>query len=622
MLTIEPATLKHEIAPPFHELRQAPHCTVVVQGRILGYADGDTTRGAEQTTQDILDTIFRDEDPTEIIRWSIGSFVVVLIRPDTITLIASPAGPGCYLVHTASRIQVVFEDRDMVRHAGTSAKIEYLELLNYIFAKPYPSRAPFCTLFRNVDRLPGGATARIVRGGKIDSRMYIHEAPRLGEHTYARFKRIFEDTTRLSCEGAQDRDLFAMVSGGIDSAVAMLAAIAVGYRPTAMHWRKTQLLNNTVHLLCTLAETPLEFCGRNYFLPDPLKLDWNRAQAIYESSLGVIGFNQVLTGMGGRHGAYLTGMAFGNILQVNAAMRVSFGETTCRRVLNDTRLKKPLRYLFTPGFLNAVRQGRGQTILDRVSALSGIQSPTAPRNIAEYLFHLTLTNDVPYFSASALPQAFDAHVKAHANHIETRYLARILGPELYERIRSDGGSSLSNPEITNLSRLIRFAMQVQRTSKNDSCYAAHGGFTLLSTPMEGPVLSYCMTRPIGWKDVIRPKHFLFRYFKERLGISYADFLAMDRKRRKSGNLDDHGGGPQPNEDYRHAHTLVFESDDFREHFPKVVDPDNSAVIDRLECGAHRDEIAALYRDCREKPTTLPLCNQLLNLELFLRANEG
>lgn len=621
MLILDP-DLRPGLPPSFRSLFSSPGLSVAIRGDILGYVDGDATLAGAQAEERLLAAIREGKPAQDVMRWTLGSYVLAVFTPGAVTLAASPIGPGCYLVRKGGRLAVAFNDRDMARAAGRGAKVSFMEVLHAVFSKPFPSRPPCTTLFDNAARLPGGAMVRIEPG--LDWRMdfYIHQAPQPGPHTYARFARIFEDTARLACGHAAGRPLYAMVSGGIDSAAVLLAAQAAGFRPTAFHWRKSQALNSTVDLLCSLAGAPLVFHGRNYFVPDPLKLDWDRARGLYESALGVMGFNQVLTGMAGLPGAFLTGMAFGNILQVNAAMRVCFGEGWLRRTLMDMKLKVPLRRMYLDGFMNSVRRGQAAKWLDRPTVRQAVQGLAAPGGIRDYLYNLAYTNERPCLGPSPLPDALRPYAQEYARYVESALFRRVLGPELHARVVSDNGQGLGNAEVLNAARLIRFATQVQRTSKNDGCYAAFGGYSLLSIPMEGPILSFCMTRPLGWRDVLAPKRFLFRYFKERLGVSYGRFLSMDRTRRRRGPGRDLGGGFAPGETPKPLPALLFESRDFSANFPRIVDPADSALIDSLEHGEHRDVMASVYRECRAAPSNFQVCNQLLNLELFLRANPG
>ena len=585
-------------------------------GEILGYTDGFTTLDRDGAEKKLVDAFAAGEDLVEIVRWTVGSYFLLVNTPDQVTLMASPASPGVNLVYRTDSILVTTDDAEMARHASCGG-INEMEVLRYLFTKPAPSCPPLTTLFEKARRLPGGAVATVRQGFDTSVRFYIHEAPELAPASYERFKRIFEDCARLSCQGAEDRQLFATVSGGIDSSVTLLAALAAGYKPVPLHWRKNTQLSGAVALFCRKLGLETKFLGRNYFLPDPLKVDWDRAEMFYTSALGVMNFSQLLTALAGSDGAYLTGMAFGNILQVNAQMRVNFGEDLRQRKLLDSKLKKPLRHLFTPSFWECVRRGGGQARLERIARLTGVKLGKAPENLEQYLVFLAVTNEFPFLPgnfASLMPQELEDAFFAYLRR--TNY-EDVLGAEIVDEVR---GTELSDSRLLRLARLLRFAHQVQRTTKNDSEYAKFGGFKMLSVPMEGPILSYCMSRPVTREDVLEPKRDLFTYFRERMGFSYSEFLDMDNVRRQEEAGKDYGGSALPGEEFRKNEEILYDTPDFKENYSKYVNPGSSALLQMLPSGQVRDSLREVYKRNAVRPEQYMLGNQLLNLELFLRVN--
>jgi len=600
-------------------LHKAPGRLVALAGTVLGYADGDTLLDGETALRRLTDAAASGLDPVDFIRWTVGSFVLVVANPERVLLVASPAGPGALLVRRGGSLLATTDDAECARHAAPGGLNE-MEALRYLCTKPAPSCPPLTTLFKRASRLPGGASAVVARGLETSTRFYIHEAPELAPASHGRFARIFEDVTRLSCAAASDRQLFATVSGGIDSATTLLAALATGNRPVPLHWRKSQLLSGTVSLLCEKLGLKPTFYGRNYFLPDPIKHDWDRAMAFYSASLGVIGFNQMLTALAGADGAYITGMAFGNILQVNAQMRVNFGEERAERARKDSRLKKPLRHLFTPRFIQAARQGRAPALLGRIARATGAAAGRAPGGVEEYLAFLAMTNELPLLPEPLSPLLPTELAASFAAYLRRTNFEDTLGPEALGELRAEGGRDVGDARVLRLARLLRFAHQVQRTSKNDGEYAKFGGFTLLSTPMEGPLLSYCMSRPVTREDVLQPKRDLFAYFRERAGFSYDEFLDLDAARRKAGDARDYGGGARPGEVPRKNEEILYETPDFRENYPRFVNPRTSALLQLLGAGPVRDALVRVYERNSARPEQFMLGNQLLNLEVFLRAN--
>ncbi len=593
---------------------------VFLLGEVMGYSDGETCLEAMPSKERIVAEALTGKQYLNTIRWSVGSFILIVISQKEISITTSPAGPGGYYVEDNGDLVFTTDEKEMANLAAKSGLGE-MDVLHNLFAKPAPVCPPFTTIFNKGFRLPGGAEASISNTLKINKRIYIQDAPRLAPHSYDRFRTIFDDTTRLMCTATKHRPLYATVSGGIDSAAVLLSAKSAGFAPPLLHWRKADNLSGSVQYMADICGLPLEFLGRNYGLPDPLKHDPEKAASLYSSALGVIGFNQMLTGMAGIDGAFLTGMAFGNILQINVFMRNCFGETRAQRQIRDARLRKPKRSIYSSAFLAATRKGYAKQYLELVAKITGEKAEwKAPDNINEFLKYLTYTNETPYLGASQLNERFKEFDEEYWQYVMDKIHAPILGKSLGERLLRGDGNMLSDAEVWNTSRKIRYSLQVQRTSHNDRLYAAFGGYEILSPPMEGSILSYCMTRPIRTKDILSPKHFLFRYFKEKVGMSYGTYIEQDRHRMAAEQDRDYGGGPKENEQLGNYFQLVYESSGFKKLFKENINTKDSALLSLLPEGNVRDSMAKFYADYSKQADVFWINNQLLNIEIFLRNN--
>lgn len=610
-------------------LVKTTHREGYLRGSLMGYVDRDTTLNSSQALEKLKECMKNGGDLTSFMRWSIGSFFIIIVKEREIEIYTSPKGPGFFYYNKNSVLHITTDELRMARDSADSGLNE-MELIHLICANPSPPCSPFTTLFASAKRMPGGTKAVINREGKIGLRMYMADyslsLERSDEENYKAFKEVFEQTCNLICKSHKHDTIYATISGGIDSSVILAACLKSGFDIIPLHWKKNTTLTTAINILCERLGVKAEFIGQNYGIIDPIKLDWEKARHFYSNSLGILGIGHMYLPFADSPADYITGIGFGCVIQTNGLMRSNFGESIIRRYYEDSLKKKPLRYLFTEGFFNHIKKANGSLYLKLAEKLSKEKGWVAPKNIFEYLLSLTISNKLPCWPPKILPDDISTYKKDYIKYIELETFAHIIGSELYDKLNRNKGKAISFEDARRLSRLIRYAIQIQRASKNDSCFERSGKYILQAPPIEGPVLSFFMNQPLTLKDVFKPKRYLFRYFREEVGYSYDVFLNKIRGQKYKRPAKQYVASLKrrlglikgPNNRPSHK-KLLINSQVFREKFLSVLNPEDSILIPLIKDVNIRTYVRKLYANCKNRDLyNLKQVNQLLNLELFLR----
>ncbi len=595
-------------------------------GELYGYVDKDITLSASKAMNRLKKLLEHGEDIISFLRWCVGGFFILLIENDQIKIYVSPKGPGFYYYVEDEHFVITTDELGMAR-ACIKNGLNEMELMHLLCASILQACTPFTTLFNGAKRLPGGTSAILDKKFTLKSDMYIADLSlsfgESDEKNYKIFKRIFEDTCKLVCNRYKPDNIKLFLSAGIDSSALLAACMKTEPNLTPMHWMKSNHLTNAINILCEKLGTSAQFIGKNYGKFDANKLNYESSKKLYTKSLGIIGIGNMYVSQIDNPGMYLTGIGYGCIIQTNAFMRANFGESILKRIWRDTKLKKPMRYFFTEGYFKMVKKGIAQKYNNAVSFITGDKALSSPKDIADYLFCLSMANKLPFSDSISIPSELFDLKGEYRNYIENEIFKVILGQARYDEIRNSNGNTLLFDDVRRLSRLIRYAVQVQRASKNDLGYQKDNGFILEAVPLEGPIVSYFFNQSLTLKDVFKPKRYLFKYFKEEVGVSYNSFLnkiwIQTLKRPGKEYFEAILRRIGLREKKQRPVNLLIESQIFKEQFLPTLDPENSTLISLIKNLSIRDYVYDLYTKCiTGEEKDVKRINLLLNLELFLR----
>ena len=180
------------------------------------------------------------------------------------------------------------------------------------------------------------------------------------------------------------------------------------------------------------------------------------------------------------------------------------------------------------------------------------------------------------------------------------------------------------PIQPDLARTLKHLAHTRGNALNNMNYNSVGHYRLYDPPMAGAFQSFFMNYSIEIRDVLSPKHYAFRYFKDELGLSYESFLNKTIKFKYLRPVSEYkqkikyrlGLEKRPDHQLRPA---FLKSADFTDNFLSMCDPKQSYILGHLNDGNVKDYVEKLYQSIYDKhyPDFMKI-NQILNLEYFFR----
>ena len=610
----------------------------VLFGECLGYVGPDRTLEREECVPELAGILSRGEDPTPFLRWSVGRFVLAVESDDSVKLYGSPRYRGYFYYPTADGLCINGDELSSAREC-LDGGLDDMELLYYLFQAPTPSAAPFRTIFKQMRRAIGGTVLTATGSSEPTIELYVGSVGKsrhgmTDEDYYLFFKRLFDDTCRLLGRSIDSPSTYLQISGGIDSAICLISLLKQGFQVIPLHWRKDRLLSEAVALFCERLNVSPVFFGLEYGQFDPIKLDWDVTLRHYSRALGMTGPNNMNYALPDPTATYVSGFGGGALVQIDDQHRVSFGELPLTYHVEDTKTRKVYRFLFTRWFWRFVRWKLAGPYVWLAERIAGQRHLRAPANNRDYLMGLCLSGKVPSWPLEGLPHSLEWAWEEYVDHVDHSVLEPVAGAQRYARVNADGGSGLSYEECVELMRQIRFATETQRGNKHAVGYEDGTGARRESPITEGPMVSFFMDFPIGMRDVFSVKRYFYRYFREEVGFSYPEYLAMLRRRvgitfrskvigKMSQLLRKMRGGRAPRT--AAIHNSLMDSSYYRDHYLPAFEPDESRLLPMIEDVRLRESLHAQYQRYQDSdlgrvsPDDARVMNQLLNLELFLRS---
>lgn len=605
---------------------------IYVIGELLGYVD---TEKVIEDNSIVVEQIClnwnNDKALEKLLSWCIGKFIVIIYtrKEKKIILYNSVIGPGFFYYKIANKLYITNDEKKIASHCLNDGLNE-MELIHSICTEQSPPSSPYTSLYNICKRVPGGTRAVIQQNLDLSHKNYlISSEVKLGESdkdNYKTFKWIFENTCSILCKKNNNKKIFSTLSGGIDSSVIYLASLKNYHNVFPYHWRKSDILTTTIDLFCNSinSENPI-YAGHNYCTADSEKVDIDKAISFYSKSSGIIGIGNMYLPFKGTQAAYLTGIGFGCVIQTNGFMRPNFGESLLYRHYQDTVKKKPLRFMFTKTFLDIVNKDKNTNYEKILKKLVSPKGYKLPNNVYQYLLFLLITNKLPCCPERVLPSALEQYEDGYIKYIEGNILHPLIGKSSDLIMYQKEIKNLEFDKIKRLSRLIRYVVQVQRASLQDSFYENAGNFKLLTPAIEGPVVNFFLNMPLSLTDVLKSKRYLFRYFTEEAGYTYENLLNQVRKQKYKMPLKKYLETikrklkiiKSDTEGKSHKEILVS-SYRFKNDFIPFLNTDKSSLLPLIKDIKLRDFVYTLYKDINSGTlNNFRVINQLLNLEIFI-----
>jgi len=465
------------------------------------------------------------EQIVDIMQCTIGGFYIILRNNDKVSILSSTATPGLFYSIKNNKIYISDDEKKIYSLSSFDDLDEY-EIFNFVSSES--NRAPFNTLFKDVKRIPGGSLCTITPSLHIDHRLYIKKsieqissraANTKATKSYEEFRTAIEQIARIIAENTDDKDIYIMLSGGVDSVALLLAFLKTDLNLHIIHWRRSKYEDNIVEALSRKL-------GFAYDVFDSWSInadsDVRRIESMYQSMLATMIQNPYI--LLNKHVHSSTNkpklIISGQNMDANYCIHCFGSSVNVGIGFYRAHLKYALKlFCYTEYFFRIINNikpliqlyvGRGERIWHPyyqylLSVSHGLFDSVIPFKLLKKQYYFADENQR----------------KVYREIKENTVINTLLSQEDLAFI--DSKSIKGNINYFNhLIRLQNFLIYSQSASLTFSNYGRFFKFNL-TMPVDSGLLNDYFTdfRLNSPKDVFLPKSYLYRYINENLGESYS-----------------------------------------------------------------------------------------------------
>ena len=278
--------LNIDITPPSKMLEGCNGKSISVIGNLYGAYYQEKSLSHDEVMNLFCINGDNIEQIINIMQCTIGDFYIILKNNDMIYILSSTATPGLFYTIKNHKICISDNEKQIYSYSSLDNLDEY-EIFNFVSSEH--NRSPFNNLFKDVKRIPGGSLCKIQHSLQINHRLYIKKSieqiiNRLQKKTtksYEEFQTAIEQTAKVIAENSDDKDIYIMLSGGIDSLTWLLAFLKTDLNVHILHYDSGSVYEGNIVKILS------EKLGFEYDVLNPWFLDIDsdikRIESMYQS---------------------------------------------------------------------------------------------------------------------------------------------------------------------------------------------------------------------------------------------------------------------------------------------------------------------------------------------------
>ncbi|MCB9980949.1 MAG: hypothetical protein H6860_00930 [Rhodospirillales bacterium] len=619
-IQINKKTLDCQTSSPDYSLQLHKNASLNIYGDFIALYDGQNFLPPQKALYFLKELYENNLKKFETyLSQAMGTFWAILKTNEEISVYSSVRGPGLYIYETQETLHLNSSEKTFYK-TFVSKGLDDFQVLHYI-TQHFAYRAPFKSLIKNTRHTLGGQKTVLKVDANNSKDLFYLPVDQLSSDTrndkeqFEEFALITEEVLSRQYEYyKRDKNIFFEISGGIDSTMFLCAAKKLGLQGRAIHELKFSALTEYIQRL----QNWLDIEEPYYLKPLKSKDNYEKSlkdflqtcEHVFRTGLGQMGISNMYWHPDYIQNKPLTfgGHTIGVTYQNHPCMFPAFKNWPFQIWYKNVIKQGPKRYLYTQEYQKTLGGDTPFWLKIRFEE-------ALPGNAYEYLSFISITNGLPLNPGGILP----VPLNALENEFREYWIDSVLGP-IVGPYYGDLKTSLKLPpeKIAQITRLIRFATNVQSNSINFHTSSSAGLINIQGPPMDGPMAMFLMKKQISTHEVKHPKNLEFMYFKHVTGKDYwKDFIPYRRMHNLTYKLTRQYKDEINLMNYRR--NALLNEPLYQDMVRKVTGQGASHVLDRIENPDIKNYLADLYKQTYENPAhTFFTVNNILNLEYFLK----